>query len=65
MLTTHYIEEAEALADHNVVLAKGRQVADGTVEEMRAVVVRKRVDCATTLDFGCNRGLARRDLCGS
>ena len=43
ILTTHYIEEAEALADRVVVLAKGRQVAQGTVEEMRALVVRKRI----------------------
>jgi ABC-2 type transport system ATP-binding protein len=48
VLTTHYIEEAEALADRVVVMAKGRGVAEGTVEEMRAVVVRKRVDCITT-----------------
>jgi ABC-2 type transport system ATP-binding protein len=50
VLTTHYIEEAQALADRVVVLAKGRQVAQGTVAEMRAVVSRKRVDCATRLD---------------
>lgn len=47
VLTTHYIEEAEALADRVVVMAKGRQVAEGTVEEMRKIVVRKRVDCVT------------------
>ncbi|MFI4964453.1 MAG: ABC transporter ATP-binding protein [Caulobacterales bacterium] len=51
VLTTHYIEEAEALADRVVVLAKGRSIADGTVAEMRAIVVRKRVDCATALDI--------------
>ncbi len=49
VLTTHYIEEAEALADRVVVMAKGRRVAEGTVQEMRALVVRKRVDCATAL----------------
>jgi ABC-2 type transport system ATP-binding protein len=52
VLTTHYIEEAEALADRVVVLAKGRQVAQGTVEEMRALVVRKRIDCVTTIALG-------------
>lgn len=51
VLTTHYIEEAEALADRVIVMAKGRRVAEGTVDEMRAVVVRKRVDCVTTLDL--------------
>jgi ABC-2 type transport system ATP-binding protein len=49
VLTTHYIEEAEALADRVVVMAKGRQVAEGTVQEMRALVVRKRIDCVTAL----------------
>jgi ABC-2 type transport system ATP-binding protein len=47
VLTTHYIEEAQALADRVVVMAKGRQVAAGTVAEMRALVARKRVDCIT------------------
>ena len=48
VLTTHYIEEAEALADRVVVMAKGRRIAEGTVAEIRALVVRKRVDCVTT-----------------
>jgi ABC-2 type transport system ATP-binding protein len=47
VLTTHYIEEAEALADRVFVMAKGRRVADGTVAEMRAIVARKRIDCVT------------------
>jgi ABC-2 type transport system ATP-binding protein len=47
VLTTHYIEEAEALADRVFVMAKGRRVADGTVGEMRAIVARKRIDCVT------------------
>jgi ABC-2 type transport system ATP-binding protein len=49
VLTTHYIEEAEALADRVVVMARGRQVAQGTVQEMRALVARKRIDCVTSL----------------
>jgi ABC-2 type transport system ATP-binding protein len=48
VLTTHYIEEAEALADRVVVMAKGRRIAEGTVGEVRALVVRKRIDCLTT-----------------
>lgn len=51
VLTTHYIEEAQALADRVVVMAKGRQVAEGTVAEMRALVARKRIDCVTALDL--------------
>lgn len=49
VLTTHYIEEAEALADRVTVIAKGRCIANGTVDEMRALVVRKRIDCTTHL----------------
>jgi len=49
VLTTHYLEEAEALADRVAVLAKGRLIASGTVSEMRALVVRKRITCRTTL----------------
>ncbi|HEX4807570.1 MAG TPA: ABC transporter ATP-binding protein [Bryobacteraceae bacterium] len=49
VLTTHYLEEAEALADRVAVLAKGRLVATGTVGEIRGLVVRKRITCRTTL----------------
>jgi len=51
VLTTHYIEEAEALADRVVVMAKGRKVAEGTVAEIRAVVSRKRIACSTSTDL--------------
>jgi ABC-2 type transport system ATP-binding protein len=49
VLTTHYLEEAEALADRVAVIAKGRLIATGTVDEMRALVVRKRIRCHTRL----------------
>ncbi|MBZ5523381.1 MAG: ABC transporter ATP-binding protein [Acidobacteriia bacterium] len=49
VLTTHYLEEAEALADRVAVLAKGRVVASGTVSSMRALVARKHVVCSTAL----------------
>jgi ABC-type multidrug transport system ATPase subunit len=49
VLTTHYLEEAESLADRVVVLAKGRVIASGTVREIRAVVGHKRVSCSTAL----------------
>jgi ABC-type multidrug transport system ATPase subunit len=52
VLTTHYIEEAEALADRVVVMAKGRRVAEGTVRDIRDLVVRKRIDCATAVEVG-------------
>jgi len=49
VLTTHYLEEAEALADRVVVLAKGRTIASGTVNDMRALVVCRRIECHTSL----------------
>ena len=49
VLTTHYLEEAETLADRVAVLAKGRLIATGTVSEIRGLVVRKRITCRTTL----------------
>ncbi|MFE4412275.1 ABC transporter ATP-binding protein [Streptomyces sp. NPDC056821] len=35
LLTTHYLEEAEALADRLAVVAQGRIVAEGTSRELR------------------------------
>jgi ABC-type multidrug transport system ATPase subunit len=49
VLTTHYLEEAEALADRVAVINKGKVIACGTVEEMRAIVSRKRISCVTKL----------------
>ena len=50
MLTTHYLEEAEALADRVAVLAKGKLVAEGSVAEMRSLVSRKRISCASAIE---------------
>ena len=51
ILTTHYLEEAEVLADRVAVLAKGRMIASGSVNEMRALVVRKHISCSTNLSI--------------
>jgi ABC-type multidrug transport system ATPase subunit/peptidoglycan/LPS O-acetylase OafA/YrhL len=49
VLTTHYLEEAEALADRVVVLAKGRVVASGSVAEVRSTVSRTHISCIGAL----------------
>lgn len=49
VLTTHYLEEAEALADRVCVMAKGRIISEGSVDALRARVSMKRVRCTTQL----------------
>ena len=49
LLTTHYLEEAEALATRVAVLARGRVIASGSVAEMRALVSRRHIRCETSL----------------
>lgn len=50
VLTTHYLEEAEALAQRVVVLAKGRVLSDGSVDALRSKVALTRIRCVTDLD---------------
>lgn len=50
VLTTHYLEEAEALADRVSVLARGRVVASGSVPQMRARIAQRRIRCLSRLD---------------
>jgi ABC-2 type transport system ATP-binding protein len=47
VLTTHYLEEAEALADRVCVMARGRIISEGTVDALRARVALRRVRCRT------------------
>ncbi|AGG88217.1 ABC transporter ATP-binding protein [Rhodanobacter denitrificans] len=49
LLTTHYLEEAEALADRVCVMSRGRMIHEGTVEALRARVALRRVRCLSTL----------------
>lgn len=50
LLTTHYLEEAEALADHVVVIDRGRAVASGSVEAIRAKVSEQRIRCRSDVE---------------
>ncbi len=49
LLTTHYLEEADALADRIVVIDKGSIVADGTPDEIKGRVSGRRVRCVTRI----------------
>ena len=50
LLTTHYLEEAEALADHVVVMQAGRTLAEGSVEQIRERVLQRRIRCHSRMD---------------
>jgi ABC-2 type transport system ATP-binding protein len=50
LLTTHYLEEADALADRVVVLHHGRVIADGPPSAIKRLAAGKRVRCVTRLD---------------
>ncbi len=49
LLTTHYLEEAEALAQRVAVLSRGRLVSAGTVDEIRACGLSRRIRCISAL----------------
>jgi ABC-2 type transport system ATP-binding protein len=50
VLTTHHLEEAEALATRVCVMAHGRIISQGSVDALRARVALKRVRCSSRLD---------------
>jgi len=49
LLTTHYLEEADALADRVVVVNRGEIIAQGTPAEIKAKTSGRRIRCASTL----------------
>lgn len=51
VLTTHYLEEADALADRIVVINQGQIVAQGTPNEIKSRAANRRVSCTTSLDL--------------
>lgn len=49
LLTTHYLQEADALADRVAVINKGEIIAMGTPAEIKAQTAGKKIRCVTRL----------------
>jgi len=60
LLTTHYLEEADALADRIVVLNHGRIAAAGTSSEIRQRAASRKIRCITALEGPEIAALAER-----
>jgi ABC-2 type transport system ATP-binding protein len=55
LLTTHYLQEADALADRVVVLNQGQIIAEGTPAEIKSKTSGKRIRCTTSLSLASLR----------
>ncbi len=51
VLTTHYLEEAEALANRVIVIAQGSVIAEGSVESIRSRVALRKIRCVSGLNI--------------
>lgn len=51
VLTTHYLEEAEALANRVMVIAQGSVIAEGSVESIRSRVALRKIRCISSLEI--------------
>jgi ABC-2 type transport system ATP-binding protein len=49
LLTTHYLEEADALADRILVMRNGELIAEGTPEQIKAPLAARTIRCRTSL----------------
>jgi len=49
LLTTHYLQEADSLADRIIVIDHGRIIAEGSPAEIKTRVSGKRIRCSTAL----------------
>jgi len=58
LLTTHYLEEADALASRIVVIGKGKILAEGTPTEIKHRVTGRRIRCITSLELDFVREMA-------
>ena len=52
VLTTHYLEEADALADRIVLLHEGRVIAEGTPSQIKSLVPGRRITAESSIEAG-------------
>jgi ABC-2 type transport system ATP-binding protein len=57
LLTTHYLEEADALASRIVVVNKGQIISEGTPSQVKSRVSGRRIRCVTTIGLDELRAL--------
>jgi ABC-2 type transport system ATP-binding protein len=50
LLTTHYLEEADALASRIIVIQKGKVIAEGAPEELKAADGSRAIRCMTSIE---------------
>jgi ABC-2 type transport system ATP-binding protein len=55
LLTTHYLPEADALADRVAVINRGQIIAEGTPAQIKAQTSGKRIRCITQLNLASLR----------
>src|SRR5215470_14743112 len=58
LLTTHYLQEADALADRVAVINKGEIIAQGSPAQIKAQTAGKRIRCITSVSLGELRRIA-------
>src|ERR1700678_1376859 len=58
LLTTHYLEEADALASRIIVIQKGKVIAEGTPAELKAGDKSRTIRCTTSLQLSFVSALA-------
>jgi ABC-2 type transport system ATP-binding protein len=57
LLTTHYLQEADELADRVVVINRGNVIAEGSPAEIKAKTAGRRIRCRTQLESDIIRKL--------
>jgi len=57
LLTTHYLQEADALADRILVINRGEIIAEGTPTEIKARTAGRQIRCVTDLSIAQVRAI--------